>query len=96
MSSSGERAITRTVQLLGMTRTLSNYTVLLMILDQSCMTRSSITTLLYTHLEITQFFVNINFYLMFTSGKPVLNFDGLKKGCDLEHKIVQFGNKMHC
>ena len=40
--------------------------------------------LYYTHFEITQFLVN----LMFTSGKPVLNFDliGLKKGCDLEQK----------
>ena len=50
----------------------------------------------YTHFEITQFFVNINIYLMFTSGKPVLNFDGLKKGRDLEQKMVQFGNKLHC
>ena len=52
--------------------------------------------LYYTHFEITQFFVNINIYLMFTSGKPALNFNGLKKECDLEHKIVQFGNKLHC
>ena len=33
---------------------------------------------------------------MFTSGKPVLNFDGLKEECDLEQKIVQFENKLHC
>ena len=24
------------------------------------------------------------------------HFDGLKKGCDLEQKMVQFGNKSHC
>ena len=35
--------------------------------------------LYYTHFEITQFFANINTFLMFTSGKPVLNFAGLKK-----------------
>ena len=46
--------------------------------------------LYYILFEITQLFVNVNIYLMPTSGKPVLNFDGLKKGCDLEHKIVQF------
>ena len=45
-------------------------------------------SLYYTHFEITKFFVNINIFLMSTSGKPVLNFDGLKKGCDLEHKVV--------
>ena len=49
--------------------------------------------LYYTHFEIPQFFVNINIYFMFTSGKPVLSFDGLKKECDLEQKN---GNKLHC
>ena len=24
------------------------------------------------------------------------HFGGLKKGCDLEQKMVQFGNKSHC
>ena len=42
--------------------------------------------LYYTHFEITQFFVNINIYLMFTSGKPVFLIfqpDGLKKTKDV-------------
>ena len=63
-----------------------------MILDQNCTTQSSITTLLHPLWNQTVF-VNIN--IISTSGNPVLNFDGLQKGCDLEQKIVRFVNKLH-
>ena len=52
-----------------------------------------ITPILKSH---SFFFWNINIYLIFTSGNPVSNLDGLKKGCDLEQNIVRFVNKLHC
>ena len=36
--------------------------------------------------------VNINILFLLLHS----HFDGLKKGCDLEQKMVQFGNKSHC
>ena len=62
-----------------------------MISDQNCTTRSSITTLLHLCWNHS-FIVNIKILFLLLH----FHFDGLKKGCDLEQKMVQFGNKSHC
>ena len=62
-----------------------------MISDQNCTTRFKyhfITPILKS--QSIFFNVNILFLLLH------FHFDGLKEGCDLEQKMVQFGNKSHC
>ena len=44
-------------------------------------------------LKSQSFIVNINILFLLLH---IFHFDGLKKGCHLEQKMVQFGHKSHC